>query len=125
MNLTFDGIGGEESQVFSFEWIFIGEFGVAALGFGLSRQRRVVYLEATGLDDTNICWDTVAKFDFNDVSDADLLGLEGLLETLAYHDGILRDHVLERFHNLVTFALLVVWEDARNDHDGRQHNAQV
>lgn len=43
-------------------------------------------------------------------------------KTLMVH---LRDHSLERVHNLVGLELLVVGEDAGHDHDDRKHEAQV
>ena len=105
---TFDGIGGEESQVLGFKRVLVGEFSIAALRLRLSRQRRVVYFEASRLNDTDVSGNAVAKFDFDDITDTDLFGFKCLLETLSHDNGVLRHHVLERFHNFVTFALLVV-----------------
>ena len=122
---TFNGIGGEEGQVLGLERVVVGELGVAALRLRLAGQRRVVHLEPARLDDADIGRDAVAEFHFDDVSDADLLGLHRLLEALAHHDGVLRHHVLEGFHDFVAFALLVVREDARHHHDGRQHRTEV
>ena len=42
--LTFDGVGGEESQVLGFQRVVVGALGGAGLRLGLSRQRRVVNL---------------------------------------------------------------------------------
>ena len=99
---TFDGIGREESQILGFKRVLVGEFCVAALRFRLPRQRRVVYFEAARLNNTNISRNAVAKFDFDDITDADLFGFKCLLETLSHDNGVLRHHVLERFHNFVT-----------------------
>lgn len=125
MMITFNSVGWEESQIFGFQWIFVGEFWIAALRFGFARQRRIVHFEATRFDDADVGRDAVAEFDFDDISDADLFSLEGLLETLTDHYRVLRYHVLERLHDLVTFTLLVVGEDTRHDHHGRQNDTQV
>ena len=122
---TFDSVGREESQVLGLERVVVGELGVAGLRFRLAGERRVVHLEAARLDDADVGRDTVAEFHLDDVSDADLLGLHRLLEALAHHHGVLRHHVLERLHDFVTFALLVVGEDARHHHHGRQHRTKV
>lgn len=37
----------------------------------------------------------------------------------------LRNKVFEGLHDTRTFALLVVWEDACDDHDSSEYNTQV
>ena len=123
--LTFDGVGGEESQVLRLQRVLVGELGVAALRLRLARQRRVVHLEAARLDDADVGRDAITEFHFDDVTDTDLFGLHRLLKAFAHHHGVLRHHVLERLHDLVALALLVVGEDARHHHNGRQHDTQV
>ena len=86
---------------------------------------RPTYLEAAGFEDADVGRDAVAELDLDDVADAELLGLERMLGTVAQHDGELRHHVLERLHDPGALALLVVRKDARDDHHRRQHRAEV
>ena len=66
---TFVTVGTEESDVFGFQWVFVGEIGGPGLWFGFTGERRVIYFHARGFDDSDIGWDSIAALDENDVSD--------------------------------------------------------
>ena len=125
MSNTFDGVGGEESQILGFQRVVVGEFGRSALRLGFSSQRGVVDFELARLDDTNIGRNTVAKFDFNNITAADFLGFDCLLLAITDDEGRLGNQVLEGFHNFGALALLVVGEASGDDDDGRQYNTEV
>lgn len=58
---SLNGVGREEGEVLGFKGVLIGEVGATGLGFGLSSEGGVVYLEASGLDDTDVGRDTISK----------------------------------------------------------------
>ena len=121
----FNCIGREKGQIFGFQRIFIGVFCISWLRLGFSCQRWVVHLETSGLNDSHISWHPVSKLDLNYITNSQLLCLQCDLFSLSNADCILRDHVLEWFHDFRGFGLLVVGEDTgHNDNDG-QHNAKV
>ena len=103
----------------------MSEFRRAALRFGFARQRRVVDLELARFDDADVGRNSIAEFDFHDIADADLLGLDCLLLAVTDDQGGLRHQVLERVHNSRALVLLIIREDARHDDDSRQHDTQV
>ena len=45
--------------------------------------------------------------------------------TLTRESVYLRNHALKRLHDFGAFSILIVGEDARNQDDGREHDAQV
>lgn len=58
---SLNSIGGEEGEVLGFEGVLISEVRATGLRLGLSSQGGVVYLEASGLDDTDVGRDTISK----------------------------------------------------------------
>lgn len=89
-NITFNSIGGEESQVLGFEWVVVGEFGASGLGLGLSGEGGVVHLEAAGLDNTDVSRNTVAKLDLYDVAKDNVLSAQGELLAFTENSGKLQ-----------------------------------
>ena len=78
----------------------MGEFIVPGLGLGLSGEGRVVDLEASGFDNTNIGGHPITKLDLDDITDGQLLGFQSQLLSVPDAQGVLGHKVLERFHNL-------------------------
>ena len=124
-HVTFNGVGGEESQVLGFQRVLVGEFRAAALRFGFASQRRVVHFEASRFDDADVGGHTVAEFDLDDVTDRQLLGGDGHFLSVTDDQGELRDQVLETVHDAGALVFLVEGEDARHDDDDRQHDTQI
>jgi len=93
--ITFDGIGREESQVLSLQWVFVSELWASGLRLGFSRERRVVHFELTRFDDSDIGGYSVTEFDFDNVSDSELFSFQVDLLSISDGDSELRDHVLE------------------------------
>lgn len=49
------------------------------------------YLEASGLNDAHVSWDTITKLDVDDVAYAELLSLDVLFLTFTDDDGVLEE----------------------------------
>jgi hypothetical protein len=68
-------VGTEKGDVFSFQWVIVGEFVGPGLWFGFSGEGRVIDFHAGGLDDSDISWDSVSALDENDISDNEFFGV--------------------------------------------------
>ncbi|TRY67839.1 hypothetical protein TCAL_15855 [Tigriopus californicus] len=104
---SFHSVGREKGQVLGLQGIFMREFGASGLGFRFSGKRRVVDLEASCLNHSNISRYSVAKLDLDDVSQSEFLSLDGELLTVTESQSILGHEILEGFHNLGGLGLLV------------------
>ena len=117
-----DGVGAEEGDVARLQWILVGEVGRARLRLRLARQRRVVHLEAGGLEHADVSGQTVSELDLDHVAHHQLLGLDGALLTVAHHHRLLGHHVLEGLHNARALGLLEIGEHTRHYyHHGEGH----
>jgi len=122
---TFDAVGREESKVTGFEDFNGGLFGVSGLWLGFTSQRRVVNLHRRGRDDSEISGDSVTTFDFDDVTENEFAsGNSGFL-AVSENESLLRDEILERFHDGIRFGFLVVLEDTSNDDDSGKDDTEV
>merc|ERR1719400_283048 len=97
---AFHGVGGEEANVLSFQGILVGKFWAPSLRLRLSSERGVVDLETPTLDHPDISGDSVAKLDLDNISEGQLLGFHRDLLSVPSGNSVLRDKVLESFHDL-------------------------
>merc|ERR1719210_861072 len=65
---SFNSIGGEESKILGFQWIFVGEFWSSGLGLRFSSEGRIVNLELSRFNDSEISRDSVSKLHLDNVS---------------------------------------------------------
>lgn len=72
----------------------------------LTNNMSGAYLEISCFDDSNISWNSVAKFNFNNIAQYQIFGAQRKFLALPDDSGELWHHVLERLHNLWTFRFL-------------------
>ena len=87
---SFDGVGGEEGDVFGFQRVLVGAFGRTRLRLRLSGERRVIDLESEGRDDTEVSRDTISSLDLDDISNDQFLCADLLLLTITIDKSILK-----------------------------------
>ncbi len=119
-----NSVGAKKSDVSSLERVVIGKLGRSSLRLRLTRQRRVVDLEAVGLEYSNISGYSIAKLDLNNVAHYQVLSLDGSLLSVADHDGLLGHHVLERLHDARGLGLLEIGEAAGEKYDYGEGHAE-
>merc|ERR1719422_138525 len=122
---SFNSIGGEESKILGFQWIFVGEFWSSGLWLRFSSKGRVVNLELSGFNDSEISRNSVSKLHLDNVSESKFSGRYSDFLTVTSGKSILGNKILERLHDLGRFGLLIVGEDTSDSDDSGQDDAQV
>ena len=103
---TFYSVGGEESQISGFQGVLVGEVGGAGLGFRFSGQGGVVHLESMRGHYTDISRYTISEFYFDDISDNELLGVNGQFLSITHDQSELKredSQVMNQFHEILKF----------------------
>jgi len=90
-----------------------------------SSEGGVVHLESPGFQNPDVSRNYVTKLDFKDVSRGQFFSLESDFLPVAPDKGILGHQILEGLHDLRRFTLLVIGEDASDNHDSSQDNTKV
>merc|ERR1719322_1135373 len=122
---SFHRIGGEESKILGLQWILVGEFWSSGLGLGFSSEGRIVNLELSGFNNSEICRNSVSKLHLDNVSESEFSGGDSDFLTVTSGKSILGNKILERLHDLGRLGLLIVGEDTSDSDDSSQDNTQV
>lgn len=83
------------------------------------------HLEAPRFDNTDVSGNSVSEFNLNHIAQDQVFGAQRQFLALTDDGGELRNHVLERLHDLGALRLLVVREDTSHDDDSGKYNTQV
>ena len=97
----------------------------AVLRLGLTRERRVVNLELVRAHDANVSRHLVTVVEFDNVTRNEFPGIND--DSLATADSLalLRNHILETFHNLLRLGLLQKGEGGGDHNDGEEDDTEV
>ena len=158
---TFNTIGGEKCQVLCFKdsccWICVvtclkivyhwpTEYPIngcyfSYLWFRFTSEGGVVDFHVWWLNNSQISWDTVSAFDFNDITKDKSSSQNSFLFTATDSKGLLWYHVFEGFHNCIGFwflniplevirgqhgtTYLVVLENTGDNDDSREDDTEI
>lgn len=103
----------------------MSKLGVSGLGLGFSSQGGVVDLQLHCLANSHVRRHSVSKLNLNDITEGELVGLDGDLFAVTKAEGILGNEILERLHDLGRLALLVVREDSGDNDDHSENDSKI
>merc|ERR1719422_83124 len=122
---SFNSVCGEESKILGFQWIFVGEFWSSGLGLRFSSEGRVVNLELSSFNNSEISRNSVFKLHLDNVSESKFSGGDSDFLTVTSGKSILGNKILERLHDLGRLGLLIIGEDTSDSDDSGQDDTQV
>uniref|UniRef100_A0A1I8HDJ1 Secreted protein n=1 Tax=Macrostomum lignano TaxID=282301 RepID=A0A1I8HDJ1_9PLAT len=106
--LSFEYVGGKESQILGLKRIFVCKLGRPGLRLALPCEARVVHLEALAAQNPDVCWHSIASLNPDDIANYQICGGNILLDAASDDTSVLRHHLLEAVHYGFGFGLLLL-----------------